>query len=169
MHYTELIEQYALIYEGKPYGKSGADLLEDIAPVVQKLKPKILLDYGCGYSDLSCYFWNWGETRIYRYDPAIPQYKTLYPGKADLVLCTDVLEHIPEDWVDFIIKSIKRKSERVIFSISMRKARAKLPNGMNAHITIKPYRWWRQKIIENFKGLYIMKQWSDNILFRTFK
>ena len=120
--------------------------------VVQAQKPKSILDYGCGRSDLAAFFWRDGERRIARYDPAISAYKTMPEGKFDLVFCCDVMEHIPMRGVDRVLAEVKDKGAVVLFTISTILARAKLPDGRNAHVTLLTKSEWRRWIGEAFGG-----------------
>lgn len=170
----EIVEQYYNIYldessGGKVYGKSSEDLLEKIAPLVLSLNPKTILDYGCGRSSLIHYFWNDGKRKLYKYDPAIREYRRNPVEEADLILCTDVLEHIPEINLGGMIKHLKRMSDNVIFTISLIKARKKLPNGMNAHITIRPYEFWTELIKMYFPLIDVIELNENGIFLKTWK
>ena len=81
------------------------------------------------------------------YDPAVEQYSKRPEGKFEGVLCYDVLEHVPESSLDYVIKDIFSFAEKmVMFKMGLALATAKLPNGDNAHVTVKPLEWWREKI-----------------------
>jgi hypothetical protein len=85
----------------------------------------------------------------YRYDPAIPEFDQLKVEHVDLVINTDVLEHIPEECVGDVVKRVSRLSDRVFFNIHLAAAIAVLPNGSNAHCLIRPLKWWKQ-LLENY-------------------
>jgi len=114
-------------------------------PTINKLRKdynlQTMLDYGCGkaqHHDLT-----WKATK---YDPAIPEFNVKPIGTFDLVISTDVLEHIPEENIDNIIADIFSYQGKWVFvSVCCRKAREILPNGMNAHATVKPEDWWKDK------------------------
>jgi hypothetical protein len=150
MTYRDAIEQYHKIYvresrNGRIYGKSSEDLLDELSPVIIKLNPKSILDYGCGRSSLINYFWRDGERRLFKYDPAVYDYreKPENTERFDLCLCTDVLEHIPENYLGVILSDLRKFSTWQIITISLIPARRKLPNGENAHCTIRPVEWWK--------------------------
>ena len=70
-------------------------------------------------------------------------------GRFDIVICTDVLEHIPEHEIPIVLKEIDGYAWEIVFlSICTREARKTLPDGRNAHLTIKPPDWWKGKICE---------------------
>jgi len=114
-------------------------------PTINKLRKdynlQTMLDYGCGkaqHHDLT-----WKATK---YDPAIPEFNVKPIGTFDLVISTDVLEHIPEENIDNIIADIFSYQGKWVFvSVCCREAREILPNGMNAHATVKPEDWWKDK------------------------
>lgn len=143
--YNDHIAAYDQIHSTRHYGSSSAELhLEAIAEIVRSLKPKSILDYGCGRSDLAAHFWLDGARRIERYDPAIPRFKDIPKGMFDLVFCCDVLEHIPMLGVDRVLGEVRDKGITAVFTISTKPARAKLPDGRNAHVTLlRPAEWMR--------------------------
>jgi hypothetical protein len=60
-----------------------------------------------------------------------------------LVVCTDVMEHVEEQFVVPTLRYIASLTNKVaFFSIALLPARQILPNGVNAHITVKPIDWW---------------------------
>jgi 2-polyprenyl-3-methyl-5-hydroxy-6-metoxy-1,4-benzoquinol methylase len=139
------INQYKQLHKTSKYGtSSGRQLLSPVQNLIDKIKPQSVLDYGCGQSDL--YKLLRGVGRVVRYDPAIAGIDTLPEGEFDLVLCTDVMEHIPEDTVDEVLEDLHRLGKTVYVVISCIEAYAKLPNGENAHTTVKRPEWWAQRI-----------------------
>ena len=77
----------------------------------------------------------------------MPEFSAKPDRRFDLVISTDVLEHIPEESIDKILKDIFNYSDQWVFlTICTREAREILPNGMNAHATVKPEEWWNDKL-----------------------
>jgi 2-polyprenyl-3-methyl-5-hydroxy-6-metoxy-1,4-benzoquinol methylase len=143
--YHDHILAYSKMHSERFYGSSATELhLNDAARVVRRIQPSTILDYGCGRSDLAAHFWKDGQRLISRYDPAIPAYKSM-PGRVyDLVFCCDVMEHIPMAFVDRVLQEVRDRGRVAFFTISTKLARAKLPDGRNAHVTIlKPNEWRR--------------------------
>lgn len=170
--YKELIHQYYKIYleessGGKVYGKSSEDLLLKIAPLVNEINPKKILDFGCGRSSLISYFWNNGERELFKYDPAIREYREVVKDPMDLVICTDVMEHIPEDFLFLVLDQIQEVSNNAIFTISLKSARKKLPSGVNAHITIRPVEFWIQIIYMVFGKVTVLEQDENGVFIKT--
>lgn len=145
------IDQYKQLHKTQKYGtSSGRQLLAPVQNLINKITPQSVLDYGCGQSDL--YKLIRGVPHIVRYDPAIAGIDTLPEGEFDLVLSTDVMEHIPEDTVDEVLEDLHRLGKTVYIVISCIEAYAKLPNGENAHTTIKPQEWWENKLKEHWNN-----------------
>ena len=115
-------------------------------------KCESFLDYGCGEGNLSELFEKQNNYTIYKYDPAITKYSNLNKDlKVDLIVNCDVMEHIPEIEIDNILLHMSKISKNVFFNIHLAKAKTILPNGENAHCTIKPKEWWQLKINKYFK------------------
>ena len=168
--YNDMIGMYEEMHQ-KRYGVTAADHLEQIAGLVRANKPNSIIDYGCGQAGFGNYFWRDGERRIYLYDPAIPQYKDFPTGSAfDLALCCDVMEHIEMRHVDRVLEEIRSVSRNAIFTIATKPARAKLPDGRNAHVTLLSPEEWREWIEDVF-GFAEMEPTvhPKTVLVRTFK
>jgi hypothetical protein len=159
--YQELIEQYKIYHkegdkvQGKPPeltypGDSLGPWIETLVALCSGLECKTLLDYGCGKGMLynkeltvrspagDLTFNGLGELLKVDptlYDPAVEEYHIKPEGKYDAVICTDVLEHVPEeDVVDWMVEELFSYANRfVFFNIALFPAQAHLPNGENAH------------------------------------
>lgn len=166
--YHQTLEQYQKLH-APSYGTSAYLYFDQIAAEVLALDPSSVLDFGCGRSDMVAHFWKDGARRIAKYDPAIPQFKELPEGNFDLVLCTDVMEHIPMTDVDDVFEAIRSKARKAIFTISMRPARAKLPDGRNAHVTLLNTNEWMGWIKSVFgQATRIPAQWDHILMCKTF-
>lgn len=139
-------EQYQKLYEIKPeYGSDQHKYFQLIKNIIKQNNFTSILDYGCGNATLYKKFQqNKIEIEFYNYDFAIPKYNK-FPNlnkKIDLVVCFDVLEHVPEMELYLILDKIFNISDNVIFNISLRKAINKLPNNENCHCTVHDKKWW---------------------------
>ncbi len=151
---AELIEQYRQIHASKTYGRSSEILIGVVQRHIYDLPPvRTILDFGCGRSRLVDWLAKIHDARAFRYDPAIPEFSQMPTKSADLVLCTDVMEHIPEENLPQIIETIRALSPNVYFNISCRPANEILPNGENAHCTVRPARWWARTLRQSFPEL----------------
>jgi 2-polyprenyl-3-methyl-5-hydroxy-6-metoxy-1,4-benzoquinol methylase len=165
--YHDTVEQYRKLHS-PAYGATAYLYFEEIARQVLALNPASVLDFGCGRSDLVAHFWADGRRRVARYDPAIPAYELMPEDRFDLVLCTDVMEHIQMREVGNILRSIRKKSHRALFTISLRPARAKLPDGRNAHVTLLTKSEWLRWIGDVFgRAQELPTQWDHILMVRT--
>lgn len=72
--------------------------------------------------------------------------------QTDLAISTDVMEHIPEDKVDYVLDRIAETAPLAFFRIAMH---ADSPTqiakrGGALHVTVKPEQWWREKLLERY-------------------
>lgn len=113
-----------------------------------------VLDYGCGpgllVNSIRGAFPDIPGLNYYEYDPCIPG-KDAEPKPADVVFCGDVMEHVESECVEAVVRHIRDLTKSVaIFIISLRPASKTLPDGRNAHITVKPQDWWLSWIKKYF-------------------
>lgn len=88
----------------------------------------------------------WGIDEVVCFDPAYPPYSRLPEGRFDGVIATDVLEHCPEEDLDWIIGEMFGYATRFVYAtIACYPAKKRLPNGENAHCTIRPPEWWEAR------------------------
>lgn len=125
---------------------------EQIAWLVADRGSRTVLDYGSGrgnaYLPPHEVHKEWGVERPVLYDPAFAAHDVLPPAgtKFDLVLCSDVLEHVPEGQVPATIRDLFDYGEGLVWaSVCCRPAKKSFPNGMNMHVTIKPVDWWAEQ------------------------
>lgn len=105
-----------------------------------------VLDYGCGRGDAQRFFrvdalWN---VEYAGYDPAVEQFKEFPEGKFDAVICTDALEHVPEeDLVGWVVDELFSKANKFVFvKVPTYEVDQWLPNGENVHCTVRSKEWW---------------------------
>lgn len=144
----ELIKNYKELHSEKDYGQTSALYKEHIQACINDIKPKTILEFGCGQSALINTLTY--EAEYYRYDPAIPQHSSIPVTKTDFIINTDVLEHIPEKDLIDVLKEMKSISANVFFNIATDYANEILPNGENAHCTVWPAERWLTFIKEYF-------------------
>ena len=105
-----------------------------------------VLDYGCGKGWLASYF----PIPIQEYDPGIPG-KDQLPEPANLVICTDVMEHLEPDYLDAVLEDLQRvTSRRAIFMIHCVLANTCLSDGRNTHLIVQDSDWWLRKLLDYF-------------------
>lgn len=131
-------------------GRFHKEHIRKIGALIQSTGSKTLLDFGCGKGSqyLNDKIHNaWRVDIPALYDPAIDEFATMPDDMFDGVICTDVMEHIPECAVDKTLNDVlSRATKFVYFHIPTRLARTLLPNGDNSHVTVKEHNWWLEKI-----------------------
>jgi hypothetical protein len=142
--YNTYLEQAKIMHKDSNVWKGHMikRYMPQIKQIIEEKNIDTILDYGCGKAQHHPDSWN-----SYKYDPAIPQFSTKPDKnkKFDLVLCVDVLEHIPEESLPEIIKELFDYSNKWVFcTAAVKEAGKTLPNGMNAHATVKPEDWWKE-------------------------
>lgn len=141
---------YAAIHRLQPgFGKTGLRLLPYIQSLIEDCQAKHLLDFGCGKGVLGKKLQSRGYA-VRLYDPFIPDYAEPPLNSFDMVLCTDVMEHIPVADLDEVLTTIRARSEKVVFVISLTFADQLLQDGSNAHCTIQSEDWWRAQLSKHF-------------------
>lgn len=183
--YRELLEQYHAMHDqgecflGIPPqetfpGLSLPPQAGRIKRLIEKTEACTLLDYGSGkgqqydtqgfnapdgerYESILDY---WDVVGVHCYDPCYPPYVTLPQGRFDGVISTDVLEHCPETDIPWIVDEIFAFAEFFVFAnVACYPARKRLPNGENAHSTIRPVEWWHE-ILNSVASKYPAVTWE---------
>ena len=163
--YYELLDSYKELHkeEGKFRGISLVPLVPTLINVIKENNCKTLLDYGCGkaipYSKKECKsiglkkpvqeLCNLDSFDLY--DPAYPKYNKLSKKKYDIVVCTDVMEHIAEQDIDWVLKDILSHSKKAVFlNISCQPALKHFKEGkfkgQNVHVSVFHGTWWSDKV-----------------------
>jgi len=151
----ELIEHYQTKHKNSTFSRGTALLkhIPEIARLMKLLGCKSIIDYGCG----KAYFWNlehWKaildeRASITLYDPALPEYEEIPQGRYDMLICTDVLEHIHPAQTDDFLKTLFLYTRRCVFlNISTKLAKKTFPDGTNLHINLRTKEQWQKKIMD---------------------
>lgn len=176
-------EKYQLMWSRDEYrisspGERMVDYMLEILPVMPN---DSIIDYGCGTGRAVYRFMSYGYPTVgvdiaknaidltsdYTIDFVnanlwqLPVYLT-----SNWCYCTDVLEHIPPEKIDDVLKGIfKRTRKGGFFTISHQPDKMGELIGETLHLTVKPWRWWMDKIKHNanlFIGHAGRKQFSIN-------
>jgi hypothetical protein len=124
--------------------------------LVERTGAATILDYGSGkgrqydlrnvtidgrvFESIADY---WDVDYVHCYDPCYSKFAALPQGKFDGVISTDVLEHCPEADLPWVLEEMFAYAECFVFAnVACYPARKRLPNGENAHCTIRPSSWW---------------------------
>lgn len=140
-------------------GMPRAKLIIRLRELTRQHGARSLLDYGSGKGMQWRMDFDLGpigktaEKRLIRYleldeiqcyDPGYQPLSKLPERDFDGVICLDVLEHCPEEDMAWVIDQIFGCARKfVLANIACYPAKKHLPNGENAHCTVKPVGWWR--------------------------
>lgn len=133
------------------WGQAITQKRNEVKNFIISTKPESILDYGSGkgfqYSEHKIHKnWTHGDyicPEPVCYDPGVPEFSEKPGVKFDSVLCFDVMEHIPEQEYEKVLKEIfnyARKS--VCFNIAINPAKKSFPDGTNYHVLCRPEEWW---------------------------
>jgi len=81
------------------------------------------------------------------------------PGQAEHGFCTDVMEHIPTDDIDIVIKNIMATVDNCFFQISTVDDIGGELIGATLHHTVKSHKWWYR----TFKNLGFTVEWEHDL------
>ena len=135
--------QLAQVLENDRNWKSGYTHAETVAAFADDLGAKSILDYGCGQGTLREAL---PERTVWEYDPGVER-KAVLPKPADLVVCTDVLEHVEPSKLHNVLAHLYSMTERGAFLvIATGTSSVKLPDGRDSHLTVEKPKWWLDKL-----------------------
>jgi hypothetical protein len=128
------------------YGQRGAKWLETVTWLAMHYRAGSILDYGCGRGTLG------NQLRAQQsivdvrdYDPAVPG-KDAPPATADLVVCTDVLEHIEPECLIAVLDHLRYLTRRALFLVvNLTPTHHRLSDGRNAHLIQQNALWWQDR------------------------
>lgn len=140
---------YSDIHKTTPFGKR-AKFPKYLEKFIKEKKPRSILDFGCGKGRLLETMKNtYPEVDILGYDPANPDYDIdLSPINVDMVISSDVLEHIEPTYLNETLKDLRTKSKYYFHLIACSPAKLILPDGRNAHLIIEDSAWWRKRFLD---------------------
>lgn len=171
--YRDLLAQYRQMHEGGTTdGKTPAEKTFDgralytelprLGKLFKQHAVKTVLDYGCGKARYHTEGFEakfeagsaqmtareyWGVDSVTLYDPGYAPYATLPRDTFDAVISTDVMEHLPEDDVPWVLAEIFSFAKKFVFvNVASYPAVKTLPDGTNAHCTVQPTAWWQARL-----------------------
>lgn len=166
--FLEMVKMYETLHEegenvaGKTAketfpGKMLVKHAPGIKEMIEKTGAKSILDYGSGKGlgyeqkniridknlEVPSIQEYWGVDDIRCYDPGHEPFSRLPDKQYDGVISTDVLEHITEPDVPWVIDEMFSFANKFVYAnIACYPAVKLLPNGQNAHCTVHPPEWW---------------------------
>lgn len=140
-------EQRILHMHPRGYGGKGRKYADTVVHLMRVFDCGSVLDYGCGEGSLG-YALRRRAIECREFDPAVPG-KDALPSFADLVVCTDVLEHVEIDRVSTVLAHMRALARKAVFLVvALEPSKKLLSDGRNAHITLQPAAWWMEKVAE---------------------
>jgi len=131
-----------LHHDNLAYGVGGSKHAPTVLKLSEQIKTTSILDYGCGKGLLAKEL----PFPIWEYDPAIPE-KSESPRPADIVICTDVLEHIEPEKIHAVLSDLKRCVRKIgYFVIHTGPSTKNLADGRNSHLLQKDRVWWKSML-----------------------
>ena len=139
-------------------GNTGPKYKNQILEVYKEYACTNMLDYGAG----------WGSLKDSLQPSTIPilEYEATRKDtlenriKSDLLVCVDVLEHIELPYLENVFNDLKALTGIVSFiTISTRASSKLLPDGRNAHLIIKPRKFW----LKNYNKYFNTYKMTENV------
>ena len=121
-------------------------------------RPMALSDKNSSWETIQDY---WGVERIVCYDPGYEPFSRLPSEACDGVISTDVLEHCPEADLPWIVAEMFALAKSFVFaSVACHPAVKRLPNGENAHCTVRAPEFWRELFARSATTLWEVRAYT---------
>lgn len=150
------LEQQIALHKNPNYGIASLAFAPLVAQIIKSNGFRSVSDYGAGKKRLLDGLAQAGVLldTYHPYDPAFPDYGPAI--QAPFVCCIDVLEHVEEDRLEFVLKDLFRITVGIgFFSIHTGPAAKYLPDGRNAHLIQQSSSWWLPRLCEHFEVLHL--------------
>jgi SAM-dependent methyltransferase len=132
------------IHANTKFGKRRK-LPDHLADYIESKNPQSILDFGCGKGMLvDTLKEKYSNKTIYGFDPANPSFNKPIQ-EVDMIVSTDVLEHIEPIHIDATLKEIYDNCKTTYHLISCAPAKLILSDGRNAHLIQETPVWWKAK------------------------
>jgi 2-polyprenyl-3-methyl-5-hydroxy-6-metoxy-1,4-benzoquinol methylase len=178
----KLIEQYKELHnENKFKGISLNKHIQAIGDLIKQHKVKSLLDYGSGKGYLYSKNFKivnpnlkeplqklWKIDKLKCYDPGYTEHAEYPTDIYDMVISTDVIEHVPEEDLTWFLNDIFSLSKKFVYlNIACYPALKHFKDGTNVHVSIfKPQEWidfimklWKEKY--KHLEIYLVSQYQE--------
>lgn len=139
------------LHSKKAIGSGGGQWTGPIKKLCIKHDVDTLLDYGCGQRRLGRKLAiEIPNLDIREYDPGVEEVSAL-PSPADIVVATDVMEHIEPRHLSAVLEHIQSLArQRVFMTVATGPAKKKLSDGRNAHLIQADPLWWFNVLCRHF-------------------
>lgn len=134
------------LHEGKAFG-NRASIPDEVVRCIEHYNIESILDFGCGKGNVVMALKErFPNLKVYGYDPGREGFDVL-PDKVDMIISTDVLEHVEPELLDETLQDLANRTNKVMYHlIACHPAKKSLPDGRNAHLIIEKPEWWREKL-----------------------
>ena len=176
-YYKDIFEGKPFLRDGKEttineksvFDGGGIRLIYDeLEYEIDKRGTATILDFGCGSAvhwhldvpipgqrnkTTAIHYFGAKLRGFYRYDPAHPGYCIKPTGKFDIIMCTEVLEHVPLNELPELLtemKSYLADGGVVILTIPRGLSSNAFPDGTNLHITLMETKEWNALLDQYF-------------------
>jgi len=110
------------------------------------------------------------DVQVIEYDPGIPGKDVLPTEMVDYIVCTDVMEHVEEQFVMPTLLTIKNLARfAVLFNIACVPCTSTLPDGRSTHITVRDPDWWVERIDPLFDMIENTRYKDGHLTFMAIK
>lgn len=150
LYSPEYIETQRVLHAApRGYGGKGDKWAPVVVEIAHAFDAISVLDYGCGQGRLTEAVRSLApELSCRDYDPAVSG-KDGRPSFADLVTCTDVLEHVEPERLVSVLAHLRQLARKAVFVvIATRPSGKTLTDGRNAHLILEDASWWKARVIE---------------------
>ena len=150
LSYIKNYEEFHLMGKGMFNGRSLLKFVDIIKGYLERNNCKSILDYGSGKGQLYTdsfkditeeidnplpEYWNLDSYELF--DPAYEEHSKLPIHRKDAVICTDVLEHIPESDLGWVIDEIFSYARKMVFiNVACFEALKTFKDGTNVHVSV---------------------------------
>lgn len=143
---ADYIENLKKLHERKSFGSNNT-IPSEVIRCIEEYKITSILDFGCGKGNImTALKEKYPNLEIYGYDPGREEFSSL-PSNIDMIISTDVLEHIEPELLDnTLIDLAKRTNKVMVHLIACHPAKKSLPDGRNAHLIVENPSWWKEKL-----------------------
>lgn len=144
-------------HRGSNWGSTGARYsgYEVLSLLRDRTYITSVLDFGAGKGSMGRFIEDQGvQVAWTNYDPGMPEYDTLPTKQFDMVISTDVLEHVEPEKLPEVIKQLASYTGKVLYSdIACYPTEHLFSEGPYAgedlHLIIEHPSWWREQFRNN--------------------
>ena len=130
---------------------------------IRKYSPKSIIDYGCGKGGVTLALQEaYPDMTVQGYDPGNSNFNTRPEGTFDMLVSSDVLEHIEPVFLENVLKHMNELFTKVAFLIiATSPAKKFLPDGRNAHLIVENPGWWKPLIEKHINGKIVHHEFAE--------